>query len=80
MEPRDRGAEDPRDRGTQEPRSTGAASLEAGCLETSVALEEQECSTRPLTHPTGMEAFKLLPGTFVSLPRTGSGSCSSASA
>lgn len=44
-----------------------AASVEAGCLETSVSLEEQECSERPLTHPTGTEAFKLLPGTFVSL-------------
>ena len=30
--------------------------------------EEQECRARPLTHPTGTEAFKRLPGTFVSLP------------
>lgn len=68
MEPRDRGAEEPRDKATQAPRSTGAASVEAGCLETSVSLEEQECHARPLTHPTGTEAFKRLPGTFVSLP------------
>lgn len=59
--------------GTEQPKHQGvigAASVEAGCLETSASLEEQECYARPLTrlHPTGTEAFKWLPGTFVSLP------------
>lgn len=68
MEPRDGGAEEP---GTEGPSNTGAASVEAGSLEKSVFMEERECQARPLTHPRGREAFKLLPGTFVSFPLNG---------